>query len=232
VRSGAVARWFRGMKYRSKDSQIQEKRAILLAIVMVVAGTSSASAAAIYESHHDSKALHQAMSLVTAPATNSSIQSQGLWVTGDSIILGVKDKLAAKFPIALVNARVGRQIQELTDVVRADQPQVPHATVVLDLGNNNHLTQDSVVTLLDLLRNQPKIILVNTAVPRVWKADNNRIIREVASRYPQVTLVDWAAISTNHPEFFTPDGVHLVSLGGDVYTAAIVDALNGKSPTP
>jgi len=140
--------------------------------------------------------------------------------------------LAAKYPIALINARVGRQIQELTDVVRADRPQVSHATVVLDLGNNNHLTEESVVTLLDLLKDQPRIVLVNTAVPRVWKADNNRILREVAARYSQVTLVDWASISTNQPEFFTPDGVHLVSLGGDVYTAAIVDALKEKSPTP
>ena len=229
VRSGAISRWLRGMKYRSKAIQDREKRVILLAVLTLLVGSTSASAAAIYESRHESVALHQAMSLITTPVTS---EPQGLWVTGDSIILGVKDKLAAKYPIALINARVGRQIQELTDVVRADHPQVPHTTVVLDLGNNNHLTEESVVTLLDLLKDQPRIILVNTAVPRVWKADNNRIIREVAARYPQVTLVDWASISTNHPEFFTPDGVHLVSLGGDVYTAAIVDALQEKSPTP
>ena len=229
VRSGAVAQWLRGMKYRSKVAQLHERRIILLALAFLLVGTTSASAAAIYESHHDSSALHQAMSLATAP---SATEPEGLWVTGDSIILGVKDKLAAKYPLALINARVGRQIQELTDVVKADQPQVSHATVVLDLGNNNHLTKDSVVTLLELLKNQPRIILVNTAVPRVWKADNNRIIKEVAANYPQVKLVDWAAISTNHPEFFTPDGVHLVSLGGDVYTAAIVEALQEKSPTP
>lgn len=231
VRSGVASRWLRGMKYRSKAAQAYEKRIIAGALAIIVVGTSSASAAAIYESHHDSSALHQPMTLATAPSL-STHEAPGLWVTGDSIILGVKDKLAAKFPIALINARVGRQIQELTDVVRADQAHVTHATVVLDLGNNNHLTKDSVVTLLDLLKSQPRIILVNTAVPRVWKADNNRIITEVAAGYPQVSVIDWAAISANHPEFFTPDGVHLVSLGVDVYTAAIVDALNEKSPTP
>jgi hypothetical protein len=78
---------------------------------------------------------------------------------------------------------------------------------------------------MELLKNQPKIILVNTAVPRSWRDDNNRIIREVISNYPQTTLVDWSGISANHPEFFAPDGVHLIDAGSDVYVAAILEAL-------
>ena len=99
------------------------------------------------------------------------------------------------------------------------------ATVILDLGNNNHLTESSVVELLDLLKKQPRIILVNTAVPRSWREDNDRIIAKVMKNYPQTTLVDWYALSQGHPEFFAPDGVHLSDLGGDVYVSAILDAL-------
>jgi hypothetical protein len=76
-----------------------------------------------------------------------------------------------------------------------------------------------------LLSNQPKIVLVNTAVPRLWRAENNKIVREVISKYPQTTLVDWDSISANHPEFFAPDGVHLIDAGSDVYVAAILEAL-------
>jgi hypothetical protein len=55
-------------------------------------------------------------------------------------------------------------------------------------------------------------------------------VARIAANYPNILLVDWASISFNHPEFFAPDGVHLVAKGGDVYTSAIVDALNGILP--
>jgi hypothetical protein len=82
------------------------------------------------------------------------------------------------------------------------------------------------VKLMELLKDQPKIIVVNTAVPRTWRDGNNKIISEVVSKYSNATLVDWAQIAENHPEFFAPDGVHLVEAGSDVYVAAILDALN------
>ena len=52
-----------------------------------------------------------------------------------------------------------------------------------------------------------------------------RSIAEVATRYQNVKLVNWDEISKNHPEFFAPDGVHLVENGSDVYVAAILEAL-------
>jgi hypothetical protein len=81
------------------------------------------------------------------------------------------------------------------------------------------------VELMELIKNQPKIVLVNTAVPRVWRDKNNQIISEVAANYGNVRLVDWGDISKNHPEFFAPDGVHLIENGSDVYVAAILEAL-------
>ena len=85
--------------------------------------------------------------------------------------------------------------------------------------------------LLDLLKSQPKVILVNTAVPRSWAADNDAIISRIAALYPNVELVDWATISQGHPEFFAPDGVHLVDAGSSVYVAAILDHLPKDLPT-
>ena len=79
--------------------------------------------------------------------------------------------------------------------------------------------------LLDLLKTQPKVILVNTAVPRPWAADNDAIISRIAAQYSNVEIVDWAKISEGHPEFFAPDGVHLVDAGSSVYVAAIMDHL-------
>jgi hypothetical protein len=38
--------------------------------------------------------------------------------------------------------------------------------------------------------------------------------------------VDWNSISEGHPEYFAPDGVHLLPTGVDVYVAEILKKLN------
>ena len=85
--------------------------------------------------------------------------------------------------------------------------------------------QSDVEELFSLIKNQPKIVVVDTAVPRAWRDSNNQIIRNVVAEYPQATLVDWDSISMNHPEYFAPDGVHLDDAGSTVYVDAIIQAL-------
>ena len=134
--------------------------------------------------------------------------------------------MAAAEDIALINARVGRQIQELITQVEADKAKVANSRVVLNVGNNSAVSREDMVKLMELLKNQPQVVVVNTAVPRTWRDGNNKIISEVVSQYSNAVLVDWQAIAESHPEFFAPDGVHLVEAGSDVYVASILDALS------
>jgi hypothetical protein len=162
------------------------------------------------------------------PDTVISENQTGLWVTGDSVILGIRNKLAMQEDIALINARVGRQIGELIAAVEEDKPRVGNSPVVLNVGNNNAVSREDMVKLMELLKDQPKVVVVNTSVPRTWRDGNNKIIGEVVSGYPNAALVNWAEIAENHPEFFAPDGVHLIEAGSDVYIASILEALNSK----
>ncbi|MFM7986133.1 MAG: acyltransferase, partial [Candidatus Fonsibacter sp.] len=109
----------------------------------------------------------------------------------------------------LVNARVGRQAPELLAAMQVDQMAMPKSIVIFNLGNNNKLTEDTTKKIFEVVKNQPKIIVVNTAVPRPWKDDNNKLIAKITSEYLNAKLIDWNQISKNHPEFFAPDGVHL-----------------------
>jgi peptidoglycan/LPS O-acetylase OafA/YrhL len=226
IRRGVLTNYLRGLRYRTPQVRHRAQLALALSIIGALAVSSGASWAAIYRSTHGANdhASHQTTALASPAPTLPGVP--GLWVTGDSVILGIHEKLATHFPIALINARVGRQIDELIEVVKADKPEVSHSIAILDLGNNNHLTEESVRNLLDLLKDQPKVIVVNTAVPRPWAADNDAIINRVASEFANVEVVDWAKISEGHPEFFAPDGVHLVDEGGNVYVAAILDRLS------
>jgi hypothetical protein len=58
-------------------------------------------------------------------------------------------------------------------------------------------------------------------VPRPWRDGNNELIQSLSSRYANVTVVDWAKVSEGHPEYFAPDGVHLVPTGVAIYVAEI-----------
>jgi hypothetical protein len=145
----------------------------------------------------------------------------GIWLTGDSVILGIRNELAKSHEIGLVNARVGRQAPELLKEIEHDFKGSPDGAVVLNLGNNNALREEDVAYILDVLATKEEVLVVNTAVPRPWRDGNNEIIRTVAARYSNVTVVDWAKASEGRPEYFAPDGVHLVPTGVAVYVAEI-----------
>jgi hypothetical protein len=98
------------------------------------------------------------------------------------------------------------------------------STVIFNLGNNNKLSEEQVALIFQELTDQPKIIVVNSAVPRIWRDRNNELIAKYAALYG-ASLVDWASISAGHPEFFGPDGVHLVPAGIRAYVDAIISNL-------
>jgi peptidoglycan/LPS O-acetylase OafA/YrhL len=219
IRRGAITYWIKGLKYRTRKERTEQTRifSALFAVVLILASIVSVRAIAI--GNEQSAAIKRAL---LAPASIANVATHdGLWVTGDSVILGIRAALGEKYPISLINARIGRQAPELLDVMSHDKAQVLQSTVIFDLGNNNALTTDEVKLIFEVVKNQPKIIVVNTAVPRAYRDANNALIAEVARQYSRVSLVDWNAISNGHPEYFAPDGVHLVPTGVAAYVAAI-----------
>jgi len=223
-RQGMVQNWFRGMKYRSAKVKLRQQLSIVISIIAVLAVTSSISVQAI------NKADQIAQEQIAQPEDEAASQEDlgsttGLWVTGDSVILGIRSKLESKEHISLINARVGRQAPELLAVMRVDQSSVPSSPVVFNLGNNNALNEQTVRDIFEVVKNQPQVIVVNTSVPRAWKDANNAIISKVASGYPNVRLVDWDRVSKGRPELFAPDGVHLSPTGSDVYVDLVLTVL-------
>lgn len=227
VRRGYFELWFRGMKYRTKAVRLRQLVSTLAAIVVTIAATSLISINAIEKADRiaaqekiaEENSIDQPDQVITASET------PGLWVTGDSVILGIRNVLAQYERIELINARVGRQINELIEVARTDQQFVGQSPVVLNLGNNNRLVEADVISLMEIVKNQPEIIVVNTAVPRSWRDANNQLIADVVNRYPKTTIVDWSTISENHPEYFATDGVHLNPPGVNAYVSAIREVL-------
>jgi peptidoglycan/LPS O-acetylase OafA/YrhL len=224
VRSGLVEYWFKGMKYRTKNVQRRQKSTVVASALLLILGTSYISANAISQSDKEMAIVKQQLEQPVQPSEPTGTQTGGLWVTGDSVILGIHYELDARSPIAIINARVGRQAAELIEVMKADKANAVDSTVIFNMGNNNKLTSDQVMAVFEEVKNQPRIIVVNTAVPRGWRDENNALIAQYAALYG-ATVVDWASISMGHPEYFAPDGVHLVPAGVRAYVDAITATL-------
>jgi peptidoglycan/LPS O-acetylase OafA/YrhL len=225
IRTGALEYWFKGMKYRTKEVRTRQRVFLSIGAISLIAITTLASAHAINTNSRAQRALIAELEEPIVPVSDGSSATSGLWVTGDSVILGIRHELDLRKHIGLINARVGRQAPELLEVIIHDKANAPNSTVILNLGNNNKLTREQVVRIFEEIKNQPKIIAVNTAVPRGWREDNNSLLREVISSYPNAYLVDWESISLGHPEYFAPDGVHLVPTGVIAYVDAITQFL-------
>lgn len=226
IRSGAVESWFRGMKYRTKKVRIRQKGSVVAGLLALIIATSLVSANALSYGTRQREALKAKLTTAVAQIQTPNPTKSSVWLTGDSVILGIRFDLSQHVPIGLVNARVGRQAGELIAVLHHDKVSMANSPVILDLGNNNRLTRDEVVAVFEEIKNQPQIILVNTAVPRPWRDANDALIEEYAKKYPQTTVIDWREISRGHPEYFGPDGVHLVPDGITAYVGAIMSVLN------
>ncbi len=224
IRSGLVEYWFKGMKYRTKSVQRRQKIAVASLVTLLALGTTFMSANAISKSDKKMDLVKAQLEQPVKPTQISAADPAGLWVTGDSVILGIHYELETHKHIALLNARVGRQALELLDVMSQDIANAKDSTVIFDLGNNNKLTSAQVGAIFELIKSQPKIIVVNTAVPRPWRDENNALITQFASEYG-ATVIDWSAISQGHPEYFAPDGVHLMPSGVRAYVDAITKVL-------
>ena len=221
VRTGLIDYWFKGMKYRTKRVQIRQKLAVLLIVISIFGSAASVASSAIIRGDRQLAELKQQLQ---APADTQSVPSDsadpGLWVTGDSVILGIRFELDSRHNIGLINARVGRQAPELLEVITNDKANMSTATIVLNLGNNNKLSQEQVAAIFEEIKDQPRIVVINTAVPRPWRDDNNALISQYAATYGAY-VVDWASISEGHSEYFGPDGVHLSPAGVRSYVEAI-----------
>ncbi len=229
VRNGAIELWIKGLKYRTPVVRARQKSLVAIAVVALFAATTTVSINAIERSNDATDSAQVSVDENGSGSDFDPVASPngktGLWIAGDSVILGIRSLLEGYEPVDLINARVGRQLPELIDVVRVDVKSVPESIAIVNLGNNGAISEDRVRELFELLKDQPYFVVVNAAVPRGWREANNEIITSVIDEYPNGRLVDWDRISTDRPEYFAPDGVHLVPTGANVYVSSILEVL-------
>ena len=228
IRSGKVEYWFKGMKYRTASVRKRQKIAVISSISVLLVSLTALSSVAVVSSNRSAAEFQESLQsevVITPPVSEVTDRAETIWLTGDSVILGIRTALSEIRPLLVVNARVGRASPELLQEMTRDLEKAAGSTVVMDLGNNDLLNEDTVRAIFELAKESPRVVVVNTAVPRPYRDANNELVAELAAQYSNVKIVDWNAISDGHPEYFAPDGVHLVPTGVSAYVMAIDEAL-------
>ena len=228
IRSGKVEYWFKGMKYRTASVRKRQKIAVISSISVLLVSLTALSSVAVVSSNRSAAEFQESLQsevVITPPVSEVTDRAETIWLTGDSVILGIRTALSEIRPLLVVNARVGRAAPELLQEMTRDLEKAAGSTVVMDLGNNDLLNEDTVRAIFELAKESPRVVVVNTAVPRPYRDANNELVAELAAQYSNVKIVDWNAISDGHPEYFAPDGVHLVPTGVSASVMAIDEAL-------
>jgi hypothetical protein len=134
---------------------------------------------------------------------------------GDSIMLDIQPYLAVDVPGAHIDGLVSRQFETGIGVVQTDRADGTLGRVlVVELGTNGTVTPSDFDAMMQAAAGVARVVFVNVNVPRSWEASDNAVLAAGVARYPGVAvLADWNTLSSGHPEWFTPDQVHLEPAG-------------------
>lgn len=92
-------------------------------------------------------------------------------------------------------------------------PALAGGTVIVAVGYNDYEQayagniEDALAAMRSL--GVAHVLWVTLRAERQSYLTMNDMIRAAATRYPELTVVDWNAYSRSHPDWFQPDGLHL-----------------------
>jgi len=229
IRRGAIGR-LRKRLSRADDpehkSLVWQTVAIGAVSVLILVGTGLALASAARNSRPPAD-------VVAAIGTSSRVRIDGVLnptVTGvgDSVMLGARATLRKVIPGIAIDAAVSRFPGGFLGPMRRYEHRHALAPIiVLHPGTNGTLTESMLRTMLTIVEDHPRVVLVNDNVPRSWRDSNNDAIAAIGAEFPNVVIVDWRAASKDHPGYFVSDHVHLTRSGARAYANLIRRAALG-----
>ena len=163
-------------------------------------------------------------------SSSSSSSSSGgvdgkITFIGDSITVGVQDKLSSTFSGSNVSATVGDSIAAATSKL----PSEIHDTVVVNLGTNDNFDEGAAENLLGKLKGK-KIYWVNN-FSKNQNVDYNVVNQKLsafASRHNEVKILDWKSYvekNGGRDKLYAADGVHHSAEGQEAYVKFLKDEI-------
>ena len=138
---------------------------------------------------------------------------------GDSVMLGALPALQQTMPGCVVDAKESRQAAEAIGILQnLDAQGKLGSVVVIALGTNGPFSVEFGQSVIDWLGPDRQVYWVTAYGATLrWQEESNSTIRAIAEQNDNVTLIDWAGIAPEHPEWFYSDGIHLQQAGQQGY---------------
>lgn len=162
------------------------------------------------------------------PATQTCAADAML--VGDSLIAGTSDAIQAALPNAYIDGVPSRQLPQIADAYSQDTASgASGSVVVFGVGTNGILeSADEVQRLVDLTGGKPTYF-ITIRMPYPGQQDNNNeMLRQAASRNPNVGIIDWHGVSEGHDEYLGDDGIHPNMDGAYAYADMVRKAICGR----
>jgi len=139
---------------------------------------------------------------------------EGVTMIGDSIMSGNRGIILSQLPNAFIDAKGSRDVCGGFEAAQRLQAEGNLSDVVIvELGTNGPLLDHEpyatgTQNLLELLGTERQIFWVTTYCSySQWMRMNNNYIWELSRTRPNITVIDWYTLASNHREWFK-DGVH------------------------
>lgn len=148
-----------------------------------------------------------------------------LLVIGDSLTVDIGEKIKEKYPGAIIDGKISRQLTAATAL--ADQYanyNNENTAVIFQLGTNGFFTESQVEELVKKF-DKADIYFVNVKVPRTWEKSVNKELDALKERHSDITIIDWYSVANNNQNYFEPDKVHLNSEGVETMVSLIEKSL-------
>ncbi|MCI7330925.1 MAG: acyltransferase family protein [Selenomonadaceae bacterium] len=167
-------------------------------------------------------------------AQPQGVSLHGVAFIGDSVMLGSAKALREVMPDCYIDAEVSRYVG---DGLAAAQNLADHnmlgKVVVLGLGTNGPISgpryEPGTKKLIDYLGPDREIYWINVYGPNLsWQDANNAYIAKLAAEHPNIHVIDWYSLISQHKDWLVSDGIHPDTPGTHAYAQLIVDTLSGK----
>ena len=141
---------------------------------------------------------------------------------GDSVMLGARTTLKEVIPGTRVDAEVSRMPGAFIGPLKRYVARGKLAPiVVIHPATNGVLPEEMFREMLQILKEVPKVVVVNSNMPRTWRDPNNAVIDKVLPEFDNVVLADWRSASDGRDEYFVSDGIHLTTAGATAFAELV-----------
>ncbi|MFD1202739.1 acyltransferase family protein [Leucobacter albus] len=243
---GAFARWFSPRSYTQRRKRISIALALVVAITFPLTGVAVAiapertsSAEVILRGQQQLEADRDGAAsgadpaepgdpgaaAAERPAPRFAVQGGDITAVGDSVMLASYPELTEALPGIEVDAAVSRGLWAGVEIL-ADMAArgALRDIVVVGLGTNGPVDAEALDELLRIVDGR-KLVLVDAHAERDWIPEVNAMLTAFAQAHRGVALAGWDAAVAGTPEFLAEDGIHPGPEGGEVYAAAMRDAI-------